>query len=166
MGILGLALSSLINSADAADTQMRPDGRDAFTTQVTGYMTTENPTASEAEMMDASHQPAAFFTVLSFKDAKFRDQLLSQISAGNSLNQVDGKGHVQFRLGCFVDKKIESESMVLPDQAKLLSASAMTPVTIELTFKKGVSGGWECSSFADGLSVVDTRVSDISGTVK
>ncbi len=160
MGILGVALAGLINTAEAGDTQMRPDGSDAFKTKVTGFMTTENPTASEASMMDETHQPAAFFTVVDFQDAAFRDQLLAQIAAGNTLNQVDGKGHIQFRLGCFQDKRIVSESLTLPDQTALLSASALTPVTVELSFKKGTNGGWECSSFADGLTVVDTLVSD------
>lgn len=155
MGILSsAALIGLISTAEAGENQMRPDGRDAFKTEVSGFLTTGNPTASEAAMLDETHQPEAFLTVTEFKDPRFRDQLLAQIAAGNTLNQVDGKGRVQFRLGCFQDKKIVSDNLDVPSQELLLKASANHPITVELEFKKGTSGGWECSSFADGLRVV------------
>ncbi len=155
MGILSsAALIALVNTAEAGESQMRPDGRDAFKTEVTGFLTTGNPTASEAAMLDETHQPEAFLTVTEFKDSQFRDQLLRQIGEGNTLNQVDGQGHVQFRIGCFHGKQIVSDNLDLSSQEALLSANASQPITVELEFKKGVSGGWECASFADGLRVV------------
>ena len=156
MSLLALGLAGMIESAEAGENLMRPDGSDAFTTQVTGFMTTGNPTAGEAAMMDEDHLPEAFLTITSFSDLRFRDELLAQIAAGNTLNQVDAKGRIQFRLGCFQDKRIVNDTMKVPSQDLLTMASPAQPVTVELDFKKGLSGGWECSSFADGLRVISS----------
>lgn len=163
MNSLALALAGMIGTAEADDNLMRPDGSDAFTTEVTGFITTSNPTVSEAALLDETHHPEAYLTITDFADLRFRDQLLAQIEAGNTLNTVDGAGRIQFRLGCFLDKAIVSDSMEVPQQDLLLSASAAHPITVELDFKRGPGAGWTCGSFADGLKVVpllsDTRVS-------
>jgi hypothetical protein len=150
-------------TALAAEPKLDLNEGHAFETTVTGFLTTENPTAGEAAELDSSWQPAAFLTITGYSDQRFHDSVMAVIAEGNTLNAVDSSGRVQFRLGCFEAKSISNDEFTVPDQSALLASAPARPVTVTLQFKKSAAQGDSyCVSFADGLTVqaaTDTAVS-------
>jgi hypothetical protein len=126
-------------------------GNDEFETLVCGYLVTRQETVWDEPVNNA------YFRIVKFSDAGFRQAIKAGIEQGNRVNTIR-QGQYEFNLGCFKNNAVHGQQhnpkqayMTSGVNAKLRQSSEQQPIVLKLSFGKHRGSECVCCNLAHAV---------------